>query len=106
MHLRTVISFGFKNFQSHMGITSNVTLRGLLRRTARRYPRVWGAVRKGSLLCGMYFVMMSLIPGTSLPLQTSTKLSLLATYNPHYSDLASLLSAGTIHPSHPIPRST
>lgn len=78
MYLGRGITFGFKNFQNHMGITSNITLRGLLRRTARRYPRVWGAVRKGSLLCGIYFVMMSLIPGTSLPLQTPTKISLLA----------------------------
>ncbi len=82
--LCTRMRSGFKNFQSHMGITSNITLRGLLRRTTRRYPRAWGVLRKGALLCGIYFVMMSLIPGTSLPLQTPTKLALLATYLPLY----------------------
>lgn len=105
MQIARGISFGFKNFQTHMGITSNITLRGLLRRTARRYPRAWGVLRKGSLFCGIYFVMMSLIPGTSLPLQTPIKLSLLAAYNQHYSVHASLLSPGTTPPSRPTPKS-
>jgi hypothetical protein len=79
------IAYGLKNFQNHMGIQSNVTLGGLLRRSARRYPRAYNLLRKGSVLCGIYFVMMSLIPGTSLPLQTPIKISLLASYATLYS---------------------
>jgi hypothetical protein len=72
------IAYGFKNFQNHMGISDNVTLAGLLKRYTRKYPRTYNFMKKGTLLGGVYLVIMSLIPGTALPLQKEIKLSIFA----------------------------
>lgn len=65
--------YGCKNFKGHMGIKNNVTLAGLLRRSQRRNPRFFSFLRKAAIISGLYFITMSLVPGSDLPLQTSIK---------------------------------
>lgn len=84
MNLTTKTAFRLKNFRDHMRITDNVTLAGMLKRYARRHPRATAIAKGSTVLGGVYFLMMSLLPGTSLPLQKDIKLSLLALYlSPH-----------------------
>ena len=84
MNLTTRTAFRLKNFRSHMRISDNLSLAGLLRRWARRHPKAAACAKGGTVLGGVYFLMMSLLPGSQLPLQGEVKLSLLALYpSPH-----------------------
>lgn len=89
--------FSFKNFRNHMGIKDNITLAGIMKRYTRKYPRVYALAKGTTVLGGVYFIMMSLFPGTSMPLQKDIKLSLFALYAfNHYLALVSQYKHGTI----------
>jgi hypothetical protein len=89
------IRYGFKDFQNHMGISSNVTLKGMIKRSMRKYPRIANAVRTISIAGSIYFILMSLIPGSSLPLQKPIKVSVLNLYLSDHAVLSSSLGDGT-----------
>jgi hypothetical protein len=56
-----------------MGIKDNVTLAGLIKRSERKNPRVFNFIKGATLVCSLYFIGMSLLPGSQQPLQTSIK---------------------------------
>lgn len=106
MNLTTRTAFAIKNFREHMRITDNLTLAGLLKRYARKHPTACRLAKGSTVLAGAYFILMSLFPGTSLPLQRDIKLSLLALYRPPHSAPASPLRPGTTTSSVPSRSST
>lgn len=74
------IRYGFKDFQNHMGISSNTTLMGMLKRTIRKYPKTAKTAKTISVIGSFYFIMMSFIPGSNLPFQKPIKISILTLY--------------------------
>ena len=72
-----MLKYGIKNFKDHMNIDQNLTLRGLLRRYSRKYPRTFDGIKKTFVIGGIYWTMMFLIPGTDLPLQLRIKVGFL-----------------------------
>lgn len=106
MNLATRIAFRLKNFRHHMRITDNASLAGLIRRFARRHPRATALAKGATVLGGVYFLMMSLLPGTSLPLQSNAKLSLLALYSSLHAAPGSQPRPGTTTSSVPTRSST
>jgi hypothetical protein len=60
----TVVRYANKNFRDHMKITDNVTIRGLLRRYERRFPRFFSFTKKTFIVCGITVLMLALIPGS------------------------------------------
>ena len=73
MFRNCLVRYACKNFKDHMKITDNVTLKGIMRRYQRKYPRVFMTVKHGFIVSGIYLVGMSLIPGTTLPFQQLIK---------------------------------
>lgn len=63
-----------------MEIKNNVTLGGLMKRFQRKYPKTSQGIRKSFIMSSLFFIMMTLIPGCSLPLQTSIKITVLDVY--------------------------
>ena len=52
-----------------------MTLRGLLRRYSRKYPRVYRAVSAGFASAGIYTFLMLMLPGCDIPLQLPLKIN-------------------------------
>ncbi len=77
---RLMLNYGIKNFKNHMNIDQKLTLRGLLRRSSRKYPRTFDCIKKLFVIGGVYWTMMFLIPGTDLPLQSTIKIGVLKMY--------------------------
>lgn len=80
--IRTIfkIKYGFKDFQHHMGISSNTTIMGMFRRTFRKHPKIAKALKTITIMGSLYFVMMNFIPGSNLPFQKSIKISVFSLY--------------------------
>lgn len=72
--------YAFKDFKSHMNMQNHQTLKGLIRRLARKYPKAYRAVQQTLLFSTVYALAMTLIPGSELPFQKPIKVWLLATY--------------------------
>jgi len=60
----TIIRYTNKNFKEHMKISDNVTMRGIIRRYERKYPRFFGATKKSFVISGLIVLMLATIPGT------------------------------------------
>lgn len=69
--------YALKNFRQQMNIHDKVTLRGLLRRFGRKYPRTTHAFQISLLLSSVYILTMTLIPGSSLPFQKAIRVQIL-----------------------------
>jgi len=67
------LRYGCKNFKNHMGIRDNVTLAGIIKRSERRNPRFFNFIKGATLVCSLYFIAMSFLPGSQQPLQASIK---------------------------------
>jgi len=70
---RIKLIYGYKNFKNHMGIQDNITLAGLIKRSERRNRRFFSYIRRVAIISGLYFITMSLVPGSDQPLQASIK---------------------------------
>ena len=90
--------YWIKNFRNHMDIKDNVTLGGLIRRFQRKHPKITNFVRKGFLTSSLFCIIMIMIPGCGLPLQTQIKISMLNVYSSCNKDLVSCLQSGTTIP--------
>lgn len=75
MFWNSFIRYGCKNFKHHMNITNNITLKGLLRRYQRKYPTFFRGMKLTFIISGLYVIGLSMIPGTTLPLQQQIKIS-------------------------------
>jgi hypothetical protein len=60
-----------------MGISSNVTLMGMIKRYLRRYPKTVKSAKTVSVFGSLYFIMMVFVPGSELPFQKPIKISIL-----------------------------
>lgn len=63
------LSYGMKNYQSHMGIRKIVTIRGMMRRLTRKYPKTYNYMKKAFLIGGFSCILLYFIPNSSLPMQ-------------------------------------
>lgn len=69
-----------KNFKKEMGLTNPITLGGVLRRTARKYPLLAKVVKALLAVSVTSVFLYSSVPGSALPGQSSFKLCLIQTY--------------------------
>ena len=72
--------YAIKNFKDHMHIKNDVTLKGLIRKFNRQYPRTSTFISRSFILCSIYFISMTLIPGSTLPLQKQSKILVMDVY--------------------------
>jgi hypothetical protein len=56
-----------------MNINQNVTLKGMLRRYTRKYPKTHKYLTAALTGTGIYLTFMLAIPGCKFPLQTNIK---------------------------------
>lgn len=71
--LSTVPRFGIKNFYKEIGLSQHFTIRGLMHRLKRQYPRIYNTSRFVIVFTTLTMTSLAMIPGTDLPLQTGFK---------------------------------
>jgi len=63
------LSYTIKNYQKYMDVGKIVTLRGIIMRTTRKYPKTYNFIKKSSLMFIFSSILLYLIPNSSLPMQ-------------------------------------
>lgn len=89
-----------------MNIQQHQTLRGLLRKLSRQYPKAYRALQQALLLSTVYVMTMTLIPGSQLPFQKAVKMQQLNMYPFLHAEPASFQSYGFTTCSRPLGETT